>query len=270
MTEALYNLGLAINARREGIMTLDGSSIKAAREAKGMTQAELAEEVGVAQQTIDKIESGKMKRTTYLPEIQSALSMVRCKSLGERIAFARRWAKKTQADVAAALNITPQAVSGWERNEARPELDKMAELAALVGAQLDWLIGHAGREPPSGTPPLQVLRTILCADPTAEQILAALEANGLSIVPKSNGLLVDLEEGSAVPVSTTEAIDDPIAFVREVMERRGVSSTQLARSAGISPSTLNRALNDPNHTCIWSSRTLRKIKEWDNGKVHSL
>jgi transcriptional regulator with XRE-family HTH domain len=200
MTEALYNLGLAINARREGIMTLDGSSIKAAREAKGMTQAELAGEVGVAQQTIDKIESGKMKRTTYLPEINRALG----------------------------------------------------------GGQ---------------TSAIQVLRTILCANPTAEQIMAALEANGLAIVPKSDGPLVDLEEGSAVPVSMADVaslLGDPVRYVRDVIARRNISASKLAETVGISPSTLNRALNDPNHTCILSTRTLRKIKEWDNGKVHSL
>lgn len=54
---------------------LDGSNIRAAREAKGMTQAELAEKIGTSQQTVDKIERGVMKRTTYLPEIQKVLGI---------------------------------------------------------------------------------------------------------------------------------------------------------------------------------------------------
>lgn len=104
---------------------LDGSNIRAAREAKGMTQAELAEKIGTSQQTVDKIERGVMKRTTYLPEIQKVLG------IGE----------------------DPSKLSS---------------------------------PPIAGLNPLMVLRTILCANPTAEQILAALDANGFEITLKGS------------------------------------------------------------------------------------
>lgn len=96
--------------------------------------------------------------------------------------------------------------------------------------------------------PAMVLRTILCANPTAEQIESALAANGFKIV-------------SVNPSPHSE--DDPLAVVREIIERRSLSANKLATKVGIAPSTLNRALNKPDHKFMLSTRTLKKIREWD-------
>jgi len=64
-------------------------------------------------------------------------------TLGKRIAHARLHVvngRKTQAEVAEAMGVTPQAVSGWERNEALPELEKFSQLADLLGTSLVWLL----------------------------------------------------------------------------------------------------------------------------------
>jgi len=69
-------------------------------------------------------------------------------TLGKRIASARRRseAKLTQAQIAEALGVTPQAVSGWERDESRPDIHKLEALASLLGTSLEWLIQGLGKE----------------------------------------------------------------------------------------------------------------------------
>lgn len=99
---------------------------------------------------------------------------------------------------------------------------------------------------------LQVLRTILCAHPTAGQIIAALAANGLEIVSSAERL-----------ASLSEIPDDPLDIIREILARRKISANLLATSCGLSPSTLNRALNNPQHKFMLSTRTLKKIRDWD-------
>lgn len=163
----------------------DGPSIKAAREAKGMTQAELADAIGIAQQTVEKIESGKVQRTSYLPEIGRILGL---------------------SDA-----LTPQRV---------------LEIAAAVTGTL-----------------------------TPESAIRALEAGGFRITLRD-----------ARPGPKHDTIDDPVGYVREVLDRHDISASKLADKAGLAASTLYRALNDPNHRCILSGRTLRKIKQWDESQ----
>ena len=50
-----------------------GARVRKAREAKGWTQARLAREIHTTQQTIEKIELGKVRRTSFLTEIYEAL-----------------------------------------------------------------------------------------------------------------------------------------------------------------------------------------------------
>lgn len=52
-----------------------GEKVRTARRAKGMTQAELAKKVGVAQATVDKIERGISARSRHLPDIAAALGI---------------------------------------------------------------------------------------------------------------------------------------------------------------------------------------------------
>lgn len=52
-----------------------GAKIRKAREALGWTQSRLAATVGTTQQTIEKIEAGKVKRTSYLHDILTALNL---------------------------------------------------------------------------------------------------------------------------------------------------------------------------------------------------
>ncbi len=61
-------------------------------------------------------------------------------TLGNRIATARRLTGITQLALAATLGVSPQAVSGWERDEAMPETTKLVSLADELGISLDSLL----------------------------------------------------------------------------------------------------------------------------------
>lgn len=56
-------------------MSTAGQKIKARRKELGLEQAELATDVGTKQQTIDKIERGITKKSSYFPRIAARLGM---------------------------------------------------------------------------------------------------------------------------------------------------------------------------------------------------
>lgn len=52
-----------------------GATIRAAREAKGLSQADLARAIGIKQQSLDSVENGKTAKSKYLPEIAAELGL---------------------------------------------------------------------------------------------------------------------------------------------------------------------------------------------------
>ena len=66
--------------------------------------------------------------------------------LGNTLSRLRRAQGLSQEQVAERIGVSRQAVSKWEADRSRPELDKLAALASLYGVTLDEL---AGREPSS-------------------------------------------------------------------------------------------------------------------------
>ena len=62
-------------------------------------------------------------------------------AVGTRIRDARERQRLTQAAVAKALQISPQAVSKWERGESAPDLGTLVPLSRLLGVSTDWLLG---------------------------------------------------------------------------------------------------------------------------------
>ena len=62
-------------------------------------------------------------------------------NLGERIKYARKVvAKMTQAEMADAIDVSAQAVSGWERGEDDPTLKNREAISSLTGVPLDYLV----------------------------------------------------------------------------------------------------------------------------------
>lgn len=70
-------------------------------------------------------------------------------TLGKRIKAARErlQPKLTQAAVAKEFDVTVQAVSGWERDAAVPDLDKIAKLARILQVPSNWLLEGKGKPP---------------------------------------------------------------------------------------------------------------------------
>ena len=61
-------------------------------------------------------------------------------ALAEKIRTQREKRGLKQADIAHALNVTPQAVSKWERGENAPDIAMIRPLARLLGVTADWLL----------------------------------------------------------------------------------------------------------------------------------
>lgn len=61
--------------------------------------------------------------------------------LGQRIRTRREKCSLKQSDVAAALQVSPQAVSKWERDENAPDISLLPKLSRLLGVSVDWLLG---------------------------------------------------------------------------------------------------------------------------------
>jgi len=68
--------------------------------------------------------------------------------LAKRIRGQREKRGLKQQDVANALNVSPQAVSKWERGENAPDIAVLGGLAKLLGVSVDWLlgVGETGRD----------------------------------------------------------------------------------------------------------------------------
>ena len=59
--------------------------------------------------------------------------------LDEKLTQARKAAGLTQADVAARLDVSRQAVSRWEGGQSKPSTERLLELARIYDVSLDWL-----------------------------------------------------------------------------------------------------------------------------------
>ncbi|MBN2309682.1 MAG: helix-turn-helix domain-containing protein [Candidatus Hydrogenedentes bacterium] len=60
--------------------------------------------------------------------------------LAERIRSRREARGLKQQDIANALNVSPQAVSKWERGENAPDILLLPPLARLLDVSIDWLL----------------------------------------------------------------------------------------------------------------------------------
>ena len=67
-------------------------------------------------------------------------------TIGSRIAALRRKKNMTQEELAAALGVTPQAVSKWENDLSCPDITLLPQLAKLLGVSVDELLGSAAPE----------------------------------------------------------------------------------------------------------------------------
>ncbi len=66
---------------------------------------------------------------------------MRTMTTGEKLTNLRKKANFTQEELADKLNVSRQAVSKWEQNQAFPETDKLIQLSKLYGVSMDYILG---------------------------------------------------------------------------------------------------------------------------------
>ena len=92
------------------------------------------------------------------------------KNMGEVIAGLRRQHHMTQADLAAKMGVTDKAVSKWERNLSRPDVDSLPLLAETLHTTVETLL--TVQSPAKKSPAPALLHTILLAVPLAMGVAA--------------------------------------------------------------------------------------------------
>ena len=70
-------------------------------------------------------------------------------TLGEKLTQARKASGLTQADIAARLSVSRQAVSRWESGQSKPSTEKLLALGALYGVSIDQLLNTGNVEAPA-------------------------------------------------------------------------------------------------------------------------
>jgi uncharacterized protein YjbI with pentapeptide repeats len=64
--------------------------------------------------------------------------MLNSKSIGDKIATARKKANLSQAELAQQVSISPQAVGKWERGESMPDITMLNKLTAIFKVDLNY------------------------------------------------------------------------------------------------------------------------------------
>lgn len=107
--------------------------------------------------------------------------------LGNRIRSQRERLGLKQQDIANALQISPQAVSKWERGENGPDIAVLGDLSRLLGVSTDWLLDaqNAG---------LDVFDATVFASSVIGAYEKSLEMEARDFASWANGLFSQLTE----------------------------------------------------------------------------
>ena len=98
-------------------------------------------------------------------------------TLCEKLTQARKAAGLTQADAAARLNVSRQAVSRWESGQSKPSTEKLLALGGLYGVSIDRLLNTENAEKPDAeaAPDLPEAESAETAIPEKRRIRAWLK-----------------------------------------------------------------------------------------------
>lgn len=69
--------------------------------------------------------------------------MLNSKSIGNKIAEARKRIHLSQAELAQQVSISPQAVGKWERGESMPDIATLDRIAEIFGVDLNYFSGNS-------------------------------------------------------------------------------------------------------------------------------
>lgn len=80
--------------------------------------------------------------------------------LGQKIARKRTELGMTQTEFAEKLNVTRQTVGRWETSTVMPDIDKISDIAEILGVSCDYLLKDSVAEE-TGTEPANALSRLL-------------------------------------------------------------------------------------------------------------
>jgi transcriptional regulator with XRE-family HTH domain len=141
--------------------------LRLARVAAGMTQLDVADELGVGQPTVSVweageqvpdverfealeaavgLEAGTLRASLGLPPVDDG------PPLSVRIRDARLAAGLLQADLAARVGVTQATVSDWERGRFAPRLEQLGRIADALGVAAETLLAALGLPNPQAAP----------------------------------------------------------------------------------------------------------------------
>ena len=82
-------------------------------------------------------------------------------TLGRRLAFYRKKQALTQGQLGEKLNISAQAISKWENDQAEPDVATLIQLSKILGVTFDELLTGTESAPPRSDPPSTTVVNVL-------------------------------------------------------------------------------------------------------------
>ncbi len=79
-----------------------------------------------------------MRPNNFVASPKQNKMMLNSKSIGNKIAAARKKINLSQAELAQQVSISPQAVGKWERGESMPDISTLNRLAQILGVDLNY------------------------------------------------------------------------------------------------------------------------------------
>ncbi len=107
--------------------------------------------------------------------------------LASRIRQRREQRGLRQNDIASALQVSPQAVSKWERGENAPDILTLPKLAGLLNVSTDWLLGRDQSD-------RDVVEATVFASSVAGAFVRSLEMDPAAYAAWANGIFTQVTE----------------------------------------------------------------------------
>lgn len=111
-------------------------------------------------------------------------------TLGAKIAELRKNKGMTQRDLAQKMHVTDKAVSKWERNASRPDIDSIAILAETLDTPVEELLRCTNAAAPKNTDGIaRTVRTVLKSVSLAMGV-ATVALSSLGVLDTHDGVML--------------------------------------------------------------------------------